>query len=102
MAKLFPDLAALGSATDRLGQLRGTSVSAASLRAFQHSDYRLILADDLLTKMDIATMANSLEARSPLLDIPLAEFSWSLPERWLISMRETKPLLRALAKKKAK
>ncbi|MCH7491220.1 MAG: asparagine synthase (glutamine-hydrolyzing) [Gemmatimonadetes bacterium] len=99
MAKLFPDLAVLGSTTDRLTRLRGTSVSAASLRAFQRSDYRLILADDLLTKMDIATMANSLEARSPFLDIPLAEFSWSLPERWLISMTETKPLLRTLAKK---
>jgi asparagine synthase (glutamine-hydrolysing) len=48
--------------------------------------------------MDMATMANSLEARSPFLDVPLAEFAWSLPERWLISTTRTKPLLRDLAK----
>jgi asparagine synthase (glutamine-hydrolysing) len=96
--RLFPDLAGSDRLSERLARLRGEEMSASSLRASQHSDYRLILPDDLLTKMDIATMANSLEARSPLLDVPLAEFSWTLPEHWLITARETKPLLRALAK----
>ena len=96
--RLFPDLAGSDRVSERLARLRGEEISASSLRSSQHSDYRLILPDDLLTKMDIATMANSLEARSPLLDIPLAEFSWTLPERWLITARQTKPLLRALAK----
>jgi asparagine synthase (glutamine-hydrolysing) len=36
------------------------------------------LTDDLLTKMDIATMAHSLEARSPLLDHEFMEFAASL------------------------
>jgi asparagine synthase (glutamine-hydrolysing) len=37
------------------------------------------LTDDLLTKMDIATMAHSLEGRSPLLDHEFMEFAASLP-----------------------
>ncbi len=76
---------------------RQRRVSTAGVDAFQKTDFGLILADDLLTKMDIATMANSLEARSPFLDIPLAEFAWSLPDRWRNSFTETKSMLRALA-----
>lgn len=99
LARCFPDLARGEHTLERLERLRGERPSADGLRAFQRSDYRLILPDDLLVKMDIATMANSLEARSPLLDVPLAEFVWSLPERWLLTARETKPLLRALARR---
>lgn len=39
------------------------------------------LQNDLLVKMDIASMANSLETRSPLLDHRLLEFSASLPSK---------------------
>lgn len=98
--RLFPVLAALGDPLDRIASQRGYGVSTRGLHAFQRSDYRLNLADDLLVKMDIATMANSVEARSPFLDVPLAEFAWSLPAHWLITRRETKPILRAIARKR--
>jgi asparagine synthase (glutamine-hydrolysing) len=98
LARCFPDLAAEGPLGDRLARLHGERVSCRTGRAFMRSDYRLLLVDDLLSKMDIATMAHSLEARAPLLDVPLAEFTWSLPDRWLLSPTETKPLLRALAR----
>jgi len=45
------------------------------------ADVNLYLPDDLLVKVDIASMAHSLEARSPLLDHELMEFVASIPAR---------------------
>lgn len=42
-------------------------------------DVRTYLPDDLIVKIDIATMAHALEARSPLLDHELMEFAASIP-----------------------
>ncbi|MCD5398006.1 asparagine synthase (glutamine-hydrolyzing) [candidate division NPL-UPA2 bacterium] len=42
-------------------------------------DMKTYLPDDLLVKVDIATMAHSLEARSPFLDHKLMEFAASIP-----------------------
>ena len=44
------------------------------------TDIETYLPDDLLAKVDIATMAYSVEGRSPLLDHRLMEFAASLPE----------------------
>ncbi len=44
-----------------------------------HTDVQLYLPDDLLVKMDIASMAHSLEVRSPFLDHEVMEFAASLP-----------------------
>ena len=57
-------------------------------------DIETYLPDDLLVKMDIATMASSLEARSPLLDHELMEFAASLPANCKVRGRETKVALR--------
>ena len=49
------------------------------LEATVHTDVQLYLPDDLLVKMDIASMAHSLEVRSPFLDHKVVEFAASLP-----------------------
>ena len=49
------------------------------IEAALDADVNLYLPDDLLVKVDIASMAHSLEARSPLLDHPLMEFVASIP-----------------------
>jgi asparagine synthase (glutamine-hydrolysing) len=62
------------------------------------ADLLTYLPEDLLVKMDRATMANSLEARAPLLDHKLVEFAARLPVDRKIAGRTTKVLLRAIAK----
>lgn len=68
-----------------------------ALDAMMIADFRLMLADDHLVKMDMASMASTLEARSPFLDHHLLEFAASLREDVRLPGRSTKPLLRTLA-----
>jgi asparagine synthase (glutamine-hydrolysing) len=58
------------------------------------TDVNTYLPDDLLVKMDIASMAHSLEARSPFLDHELMEFAAGLPGRMKLRGGERKVLLR--------
>ena len=58
------------------------------------SDVQLNLLSDLLVKMDMATMAYSLEGRSPLLDHRLADYVWSLPDSQRLPRGRPKGLLR--------
>jgi asparagine synthase (glutamine-hydrolysing) len=58
-------------------------------------DVTTYLPYDLLVKMDIATMASSLEARSPLLDRELMEFSARLPTRDKALLGRRKRILRS-------
>ena len=62
-------------------------------------DFTWSLPHDLLVKMDIATMAHSLEARSPFLDNNLVEFALRIPNDRKISKLRTKYILRKLAGK---
>jgi asparagine synthase (glutamine-hydrolysing) len=59
------------------------------------TDVETYLPDDLLVKMDIATMAYSVEARSPFLDHHLMEFAASLPAEYKFDGRDGKRLLRS-------
>ena len=52
------------------------SASLNSIFAFEYENY---MQDDILVKVDRATMANSLEGREPFLDHSIAEWSMSLP-----------------------
>lgn len=60
-----------------------------------HADHHLFLPDDILTKVDIASMTNSLEVRSPFLDYRLVEFAASLPPSLKVSGLRTKRVLRS-------
>ncbi len=74
-------------------QANGSGMLDATLLA----DQMTYLPNDLLVKVDIATMANSLEARSPLLDHKIIEFAASLPENLKMRRFQTKYLLKKVA-----
>src|SRR6185295_17365007 len=58
------------------------------------TDVNTYLPGDLLAKMDIASMAYGLEARSPLLDPELMQFAASLPARYKARLTSKKWILR--------
>lgn len=62
------------------------------------SDLSAYLPGDLLVKADIASMANSLELRSPLLDVNVVEWGLSLPRKYKIKGFETKHILKDVAR----
>ncbi|MBK5271348.1 MAG: asparagine synthase (glutamine-hydrolyzing) [Bacteroidia bacterium] len=73
--------------------------SLSGLQKIMNLDFDNILAGDLLVKMDIATMAHSLEGRSPLLSKDLLEYIPSISDKYKIHGKQTKYLLRKLAEK---
>lgn len=73
----------------------GSGIVDAALEA----DIMTYLPNDLLVKVDIASMAVSLEARSPFLDHHVIEFAASLPERMKLRGLTTKYLLKRVLKK---
>jgi asparagine synthase (glutamine-hydrolysing) len=71
-----------------------------NLRRFLAFDQRYYLTDDLLQKVDRMSMAHSLEVRPPYLDHRMIEFAASLPDRFKVSGRRHKLILKRLMRSK--
>jgi len=92
---LDPAFAAETAGADDVASLTGqTWTWADPIATAQAIDRAVYLPDDLLVKVDIASMANSLEVRSPLLDRELVEFAISLPTSLKIKAGERKYVLK--------
>jgi asparagine synthase (glutamine-hydrolysing) len=85
----------LGFLEPWFAKANGSGIVDASLL----TDTMTYLPNDLLVKMDIASMTVSLEARSPFLDHHLMEFAASLPERLKLRGMTTKYLLKRVLRK---
>jgi asparagine synthase (glutamine-hydrolysing) len=64
------------------------------------TDVAIVLPNDMLAKVDQASMLNSLETRVPLLDHRLIEVGWSLPERFKLGPQRGKLVLRELFRRR--
>jgi len=81
----------------RMDSFNGSSFTG--LEKIMMLDFDVLLFSDLLVKMDIATMAHSLEGRSPFLGKELLEFAPTLQDHHKINGTKTKYILRELGKK---
>lgn len=58
------------------------------------TDLKLVLPNDMLMKVDLMSMANSLEVRVPFLDFEVVNFVSSLPPAFKVAGKERKRILR--------
>ena len=58
------------------------------------ADTQMVLPNDMLTKVDMMSMANSLEVRVPLLDYTVVNFAFSLPASFKMTSSESKKILK--------
>lgn len=83
------------AAEDLIGRTWNESPAEDTVDRMLDVDIATYLPGDLLPKMDIATMAHSLEARSPFLDHELMEFAASLPPAMKLNGSDGKAILKS-------
>ncbi len=64
-----------------------------SINDILYTDMQLVLANDMLTKVDLMSMANGLEVRVPFLDVDVVNFVFSLPDDYKITPALRKRIL---------
>ncbi|MCS6862958.1 MAG: asparagine synthase (glutamine-hydrolyzing), partial [Abditibacteriales bacterium] len=84
--------------SDLLEQYMQQVPTAETLAKQQYADIMTYLPDDILVKVDRASMACSLEARAPLLDYTVVEFAATLPKPLRLDRHTTKVLLKEAMK----
>jgi asparagine synthase (glutamine-hydrolysing) len=83
---------------ERFGLLYAAATTRDPINRLLELDIKTYLTDDILTKVDIASMAHSLEVRCPLVDQELMVFAASLPGDVKMRGLTTKLILREVAK----
>jgi asparagine synthase (glutamine-hydrolysing) len=95
----WPDPSTLALGVPEPPTFADTGDDLASLGVVGHMmlrDQLGVLPDGMLTKVDRASMAASLECRLPLLDHRVVELAWSLPLEWQLHDGRGKQLLRSV------
>ncbi|MBI1286024.1 MAG: asparagine synthase (glutamine-hydrolyzing) [Flavobacteriales bacterium] len=82
-----------GDLAERKKRLTAELGTTNDLDEVLYTDLHQVLRNDMLTKVDLMSMANSLEVRVPFLDHELVEFACSLPEEYKITANIRKRIL---------
>lgn len=69
------------------------NINSGSINEILLTDTKLVLPNDMLTKVDLMSMANGLEVRTPFLDFEVVNFIFSLPEDFKINANIRKRIL---------
>lgn len=77
----------------RKGALLNSIPENESMNDILLTDTQLVLPNDMLTKVDLMSMANSLEVRTPFLDVEVVNFLFSLPDEFKINKTLRKRIL---------
>ncbi|MBK9165445.1 MAG: asparagine synthase (glutamine-hydrolyzing) [Acidobacteria bacterium] len=83
-----------GGPEEKFSEISGSRGTADLLGPLMALDFKTYLPSDIMVKVDRMTMANSLEARSPLLDQELIEFAAGIPSDLKLKGGETKYILK--------
>jgi asparagine synthase (glutamine-hydrolysing) len=90
-----PDQVVVGATEERAGDWEGSWHSVdGMLDQMMLVDQKTYLPDDILVKVDRASMSASLESRAPMLDHRIVEFAWQVPTRLKMERGQGKWLLR--------
>ncbi len=96
--RLVPALRGLGKLSPEAYRECAGLPARSALQRMTRSDFMTYLPDDILVKVDRASMMTSLEVRAPLLDHRLVSFAFGrVPDHYRATLSERKILLRRLA-----
>ena len=84
---------ALSDFKEKQNKILSTFTSNGDLNQVLYADMHLVLQNDMLVKVDLMSMANSIEVRVPYLDHELVNFMFSLPYQYKINNRKRKIIL---------
>lgn len=93
---LHPDLRIskwLGEFVQRRKEILQHIPATESINDILYTDMQLVLPNDMLTKVDLMSMANGLEVRVPFLDYEVVNFLFSLPDHYKINHSMRKRIL---------
>jgi asparagine synthase (glutamine-hydrolysing) len=80
--------------TNTLNYLTYLNQNIEDFSTYLYFDFKLVLPNDMLRKVDAMSMANGLEVRTPFLDYRVVEFAFSLPDNYKIDHSNRKKILK--------